>query len=92
METLTIFHKRMITRFLNARDKIKYIALVSKEWNRIAYDGYSWVSLFDNSTDSTWIVENFNIKLVKKFHHFRGIQRIFISNKNYAISKFNQHI
>ena len=34
--------KRTICLYLNAADKLKMLALVSKEWNHLIYSGYAW--------------------------------------------------
>ena len=47
MENLDLLLNRCICLYLNARDKIKTLALVSKNWRSLILSGYAWESLFN---------------------------------------------
>ena len=42
MKKLDLFIRRQIALFLNAHDKIKVMALLSKKWNEFVYSGFAW--------------------------------------------------
>ena len=42
MKNFDLLIRRQIALFLNASDKIKVMALLSKEWNEFIYSGYAW--------------------------------------------------
>ena len=47
MHNFDLLVKRHILLYLNARDKLKIIAFLSKEWNKLVLSGYAWEYLFD---------------------------------------------
>ena len=54
MNKFDLLIRRIIALFLNAHDKIKTMALLSKEWNQFIYSGFAWESLFNPSYDHYW--------------------------------------
>ena len=54
MNNFDLLINRQICLLLNAEDKIKTLALVSKSWRTLIFSGYAWESLFDKSYDSYW--------------------------------------
>ena len=64
MQKLDLLLKRMIFLYLNAWDKIKLMAYLSKSWNKFVYSGYAWEVLFDQNYDSHWNLSKINEKLV----------------------------
>ena len=54
MIKVTIFEKSIIANFLNAHDKLKVIANLSKQWRKLVYSGYAWTSLFNDQKDQSW--------------------------------------
>ena len=47
MKNLDLLVNRQICLYLNAKDKLKFMAKVSKSWRKLVYSGYAWESLFD---------------------------------------------
>ena len=47
MENFDLNINRYICLYLNAKDKIKVISLLSKSWRNLVFSGYAWESLFD---------------------------------------------
>ena len=54
MKKATQFERSIIANFLNAHDKLKVIANVSKDWRLLVYSGYAWSSLFNDEKDNSW--------------------------------------
>lgn len=55
MKNFDLLINRSICLYLNARDKIKTLASVSKSWRELVYSGYTWERLFDKNIDPSWI-------------------------------------
>ena len=51
MQNLDLLLNRMIFLYLSAKEKLKIIAFLSKDFRELVYSGYVWEYLFDTSKD-----------------------------------------
>ena len=79
MENFDLLINRTICLYLNARDKVKTIALASKSWRKLVYSGYAWESIFDDVYDKSWKSSGFNHYIFKMFEHFKGVQLLVLT-------------
>ena len=91
MENFDLLIKRNIFLYLNAKDKIKTLALVSKSWRELVFSGYAWESLFDQNYDKSWKISKVKKELFKMFSHFKGILSIYIRPGGYCIEHLENH-
>ena len=54
MKSLDLLIRRKICLFLNAKDKLLYMALLSSSWYDLIYSGFAWESLFNHNYDAKW--------------------------------------
>ena len=79
MNSITLFEKSIIAKYLSARDKIKFVSFLSKEWRKIVYSGYGWNSLFYDVADKTWIKNGLNKKILQYFSDLHGISILYLT-------------
>ena len=54
MKNFNLLVNRQISLHLNAKEKLKVMAFVSKDWRKLVYCGYAWEYLFDSDIDESW--------------------------------------
>ena len=91
MEKLDLLINRNIFLYLNAKEKIKTVSLVSKSWRELVFSGYAWESLFDHNYDKSWKISKVKKQLFRMFNHFKGILCIYIRPEAYCIEHLENH-
>ena len=70
----------IVLRYLNAKDKIKTISLLSKYFRKLVFSGYSWSSLFNKENDHTWNIDKLTPNFLELFCNLKGA-KIYINPK-----------